>query len=79
MITKAVLKDWTIDALRDLGGRGRIWEMCEHIWKHHEPDLRDAGPLFYTWQYDMRWAGQKLQKEGKLSKAGKNYTWYLTP
>jgi hypothetical protein len=79
VITKADLKIWIIDALRDLGGQGRIWEMSKHIWDHHDKELKAAGPLFYTWQYDMRWAGQKLQKEGKLSKAGKNYTWYLTP
>lgn len=77
MATKNDLKDWIVDALRHLGGRGRI--MSKHIWDQHENDLRASGPLFYTWQYDMRWAGQKLQKEGRLSKAGKNYTWFLTP
>ena len=79
MATKNDLKEWILDALRDLGGRGRIWEMSKHIWERHERDLRASGALFYTWQYDMRWAGQKLQKEGRLSKAGKNYTWFLTP
>lgn len=78
MITKADLKDWIVEALRSLGGSGRIWEMCAHIWKHHEKELQAAGPLFYTWQYDMRWAGEKLKLEGKLSKAGKNHTWFLT-
>ena len=58
---------------------GRLWGDNSLIWKHHENDLQTAGSLFYTWQYDMRWAAQKLQKEGKLSKAGKNYTWFLTP
>jgi len=79
VITKKDLMPWIVEALNALGGRGRIWEICEQIWDKHEKDLQTAGPLFYTWQYDMRWAAQKLQKEGKLSKAGKNYTWFLTP
>ena len=36
------LQPWVIQALRDLGGTGRIVD------------------LFYTWQYEMRWAGQQL-------------------
>jgi hypothetical protein len=79
VITKSDLKDWTLEALRAIGGSGRISDICKHIWEHHEQELRSAGTLFYTWQYDMRWAAQKLQDEGKLSKAGKNHTWYLTP
>jgi hypothetical protein len=79
MITKADLKDWTLEALSALGGSANIPDICKHIWDRHEKELQKAGPLFYTWQYDMRWAAQKLQDEGKLSKAGKNHTWYLTP
>lgn len=77
MVTKSELKIWVLEALRDLGGRGRIAEIAKHIWENHEVDLRASGDLFYTWQYAMRWAAQELQKERKLSKAGKNYTWYL--
>jgi hypothetical protein len=79
VVTKNDLKAWLLDALRDLGGSGRISQICRHIWEHHEQELKASGDLFYTWQYAMRWAGQELQKERRLSKAGKNYTWYLTP
>jgi len=78
VVTKTDLKVWVIDALRELGGSGRISEICRHIWERHEKELRASSDLFYTWQYAMRWAGQELQNEGKLSKAGKNHTWLLT-
>lgn len=79
MITKSHLKNWVLSALDDLGGTGRVVDVAKHIWDHHEEDLKRAGDLFYTWQYAMRWAGQELQHEGKLSKGGKNRTWSLTP
>ena len=75
--SKSELKRWVMEALRALGGSGRIPEIAKHIWDNHERDLKVSGHLFYTWQYAMRWAGQELQHEGKLSKAGKNRTWML--
>lgn len=38
--------------------------------------LKKPGDMFYTWQYDMRWACTKLRKRGivqsaELSKRGK--------
>jgi hypothetical protein len=71
------LKEWVVDALGALGGHGRVPDIAKHIWDHHEAELRASGDLFYTWQYAMRWAGQVLQKEGKLSKKGEGRTWQL--
>jgi hypothetical protein len=42
--------------------------IAKWIWEHHEAELRDSGDLFYTWQYDMRWAGTRLSNEGKIVK-----------
>jgi len=38
------------------------------------------GDLFYTWQYDMRWAATKLRRDGKLKAATRSPkgTWELT-
>ncbi len=69
MVTKNDLKGLALDALQALGGSSRISEICRHIWDHHEAELKASGELFYTWQYAMRWAGQELQKERKMSKA----------
>ena len=60
------LKPWVIDALRAHGGRATIIEVCQHIWEHHEGELKSSGDLFYTWQYDVRWAAQALRNNGTL-------------
>jgi hypothetical protein len=72
MATRDDLCDWVIEALKANGGRARIVEICTHIWEHHESDLRKSGDLFYTWQYDVRWAGQKLRDDGTLMPANGN-------
>ncbi|WP_372595493.1 hypothetical protein [Actinotalea sp.] len=71
MATKHDLRDWTIEALKSLGGSGSVVETCRLIWQVHEPDLRASGDLFYTWQYDVRWAAQTLRDEGVLVSAGR--------
>jgi len=65
---KKRLQQWIVEALTELGGSASIVDVCKHIWNSHESDLRDAGDIFFTWQYEMRWAGQYLQKAGKLVK-----------
>jgi hypothetical protein len=65
-ISKYDLADWLYQALKDNGGRGSIVEVCKHIWKHHEVDLRSAGDLFFTWQYDVRWSANELRRSGKI-------------
>ena len=60
------LKPWVINALSAHGGRATIIEVCRHIWEHHEDELKSSGDLFYTWQYDVRWAAQALRDNGTL-------------
>lgn len=78
MATKDDLQTWVLEALKDLKGQGSIVEISRHIWEHRETDLRSSGDLFYTWQYDMRWAGLKLRKGGKLAPAKSRTPWTLT-
>ena len=65
-MTKAELPLVVLKSLNALGGRGCVVEVSKYIWDHYEGDLRKSGDLFYTWQYDVRWAAQRLRKEGKL-------------
>jgi len=70
-ITRDTLVDWVHEALEGLGGSAKIPEVAKYIWEHHEAELRAAEePLFYTWQYDIRWAAQKLRDNGLLSTPG---------
>ena len=73
MATKADLQEWVLEALRALGGEGHLARVAEHIWLNHEKDLRASGDLFFTWQYDMRWAAQNLQNAGRLRKLSRSW------
>lgn len=77
MVTQDKLKIWVIEALKANGNAARVPDIAKHIWDNHESELRLSGDLFYTWQYAMRWAGQTLQKEGKLTKSGPSRQWVL--
>lgn len=77
MATRNDLKSWVLDALT-AQGPSKVPRIAQHIWEHHEPELRSSGDLFYTWQYAMRWAGQVLQLEGKIRKNGPDRTWFKT-
>ena len=66
MATREDLSLWVLEALRANGGRARLLDVCKHIWNHHEAELRASGDLFFKWQYDVRWAAQRLRHSGKL-------------
>jgi hypothetical protein len=63
---KQDLMDWVLEALHELGGSGSVVDVAKVVWRRHEPDLRNSGDLFFTWQYDIRWAAQKLRDSGRL-------------
>ncbi len=52
--------------ISNLGGRGTIVEICKAFWAENEKELRNSGDLFYTWQYDIRWAATSLRKSGVM-------------
>ncbi|RLG14305.1 MAG: hypothetical protein DRN66_02350 [Candidatus Nanohalarchaeota archaeon] len=65
-MAKEYIIDWLIEALEHLGGRGSIIEICKYVWENYEQDLHNMGDIFYTWQYDIRWAATELRKRGKI-------------
>lgn len=80
MADKTDLREWLREALEAHGGRAGLIQLSRHIWKHHEDELRESGNLFYTWQYDVRWAATSLRHEGvmKPAKASAPGIWELT-
>jgi hypothetical protein len=66
-VTREDLPHVVEEALRALGGTAPLVKVAEAIWKTHESDLKASGDLFYTWQYDMRWAAQQLRDKHKLT------------
>jgi hypothetical protein len=67
MLTKQHLSNVVLAALKRLGGSGSVVEVARDVWLHNEDELRASGDLFYTWQYDLRWAAQHLRDEGQLA------------
>jgi hypothetical protein len=68
-MTKEHMVEWLEEALESMGGQGPIIRICKYIWEHHEQELKQMGDLFYTWQYDIRWAATELRKRGVMKPA----------
>ena len=69
MASKKDLHKWLSDALEANNGSARIVRVCEYVWEKYENELRRSGDLFFTWQYDIRWAATRLRKEGIMRAA----------
>lgn len=69
MATKDNLQQWILEGLDFMNGKANLLEICKYVWQHHEDDLKESGDLFYTWQYDIRWAATNLREKGKLKPA----------
>ena len=67
------------DALESRGGEGTIVEVATLIWENYKDELEASGEIFYTWQYDMRWARHRLSEKGKLitKSRGRESVWVL--
>lgn len=79
MSNKTDLQTWIIEAPQRNGGTAQLLDVAKDIWGHHEADPRERGDLFYTWQYDMRWAAQRLRNAGEFAPVNnaRNGTWSL--
>lgn len=52
-----------------MGGKGTILEIRKVFWAKYEEELKGSGNLFYTWQYDIRWAATELRKSKRMKAA----------
>jgi len=79
-LTRNDLIDWVYEALARAGGELSPLGVAKSIWANHESDLKASGDMFYKWQYEVRWAGQMLQKSGRAKKTrkGNSSIWSLT-
>jgi hypothetical protein len=79
MAKREDLQDWVIAALKANGGSASIVQVAQYIWTHHEKELRTSGELFFTWQYDMRWACTRLRerKTVQAAEVSKRGEWRL--
>ena len=68
-MTKYDLPDLLYTSLLNMGGSASIVGVCKYIWKNYEVELKSSGDLFYTWQYDIRWAATNLRKAKRMKDA----------
>ena len=66
MQTREIMKEWVKQSLVQLGGRATIIDICKNVWENHKIEIQDTADLFYQWQYEIRWAGDLLRREGTL-------------
>lgn len=71
-IKKETLIKWVTDAVKFHKGKAHLIQVCKYVWENHENELRNSGDQFYKWQYDIRWAAQKLRDNGIFKKIPKN-------
>lgn len=73
MVTRDSMQGWILECLNKRGGSGWPKEVAKYVWEHHKDELSKSEKMLYTWQYDLRWAAQKLRDSGKLKAVhGKN-------
>lgn len=74
------LVKYVINALNEFGGEATIVEICKYIWDNEisKIPVNQRNDLFYTWGYDVRWAGQHL-RNNNLSHIPKRGIWALGP
>lgn len=63
---RSLMTDWVVESLKQLEGRGTILDISRVVWERHEADIRAEGDLLFEWQYELRWAGDILRKDGIL-------------
>jgi hypothetical protein len=68
-MNKTDLDNEIVGALGKLGGGATIVDICKEIWTDRAADLQTSGDLFFTWQYDVRWAANRLRRSGVLRPA----------
>jgi len=66
MASRDDLEAWLQSALAALGGKAHVVEVCKEIWKTHGKEPQESVHLFYTWQYDIRWAANRLRRKKKM-------------
>jgi hypothetical protein len=68
---RKMMTEWVIEALQKLDGKGTISAISELVWEEHKADIRAGRELLHEWQYELRWAGDILRKNGMLKPASK--------
>lgn len=62
--------------LKELGGSASMMDVFRKFWYDNKDKLNETDDIFYTWNYDIRWAATQLRKQGKMKLASKQENTY---
>lgn len=78
-LTRHDLMPLILEALEGCGGTATIVEISRSIWDRYKHDLEASGDFFYVWQYELRWAGEMLAKQGRILRGQPGRRWHIVP
>lgn len=63
------LPDFLYKIIDELGGKASMMSIFRKFWEKHGKELSSADDMFYTWNYDIRWAATQLRSQGRMKPA----------
>ncbi len=60
------LPDLLYKTISSLGKKAPMTIVFREFWKLYACNLDSSENMFYTWNYDLRWAATELRKKGKM-------------
>jgi hypothetical protein len=74
-MNRSDLEPLVLEAIDAHGGRATIVQINKYIWEKYETQIRRSGDYFYTWQYELRWAGDSLVRRSVIKKGEPKGVW----
>ena len=75
-MTRKELPDILLSILKNMGGSASMMEVFKFFWKEYGAKISQTEDIFYTWNYDIRWAATNLRKRGLMKPAKKQENTY---
>ncbi len=71
MMTRSDLPNILYSILKQLGGSATMMDVFKKFWVDNKHKLHETDDIFYSWNFDIRWAATQLRKQGKMKPATK--------
>ena len=68
-MTRKDLPEILYELIKELGGKAKMMEIFKVFWQKYKNQLNETEDLFYTWNYDIRWAATQLRKQKRMKPA----------
>lgn len=68
-MTRTDLPNILYQIIDELGGRAKMMDIFKSFWAKYKNVLNEDEDIFYTWNYDIRWAATQLRKEKRMKPA----------